>query len=182
MRMPTEQVLVNLALYDGVEDALQPDRGIWIDANGMIRAVGQVDDVLAEAGAAPVVDLGGEYVMPGLINMHTHFSLALPGPLGDTVHGSNLAELVLLHGRLGAAHPALRRDDRALRRRRAVRRLRPAPGDRGRRGRRPAHLHRRARALLHRRARPGRRRHLECDGADGFRRGVREPDQAPAPT
>ncbi|WP_406064110.1 amidohydrolase family protein [Micromonospora sp. NBC_00860] len=96
MRKPTEQVLVNLALYDGVQDALQPDRGIWIDADGMVRAVGQVDDVLAEAGATRVVDLGGEHVMPGLTNMHVHLSLGLPGHLADTVHGANLAELVLL--------------------------------------------------------------------------------------
>lgn len=62
----------------------------------MIKAVGTVDDVLAEAGDARVVDLGGDVVMPGLTNMHVHLSLGLPGHLADTVHRSNLAELVLL--------------------------------------------------------------------------------------
>ncbi|MFG1888766.1 amidohydrolase family protein [Micromonospora sp. NPDC049051] len=96
MCIPTEQVLVNFALYDGVRDDLQRDQGVWIGADGTIRAVGPVDDVLAEAGDARVVDLHGEHVMPGLTNMHVHLSLGLPGHFGDEVHRSNLAELVLL--------------------------------------------------------------------------------------
>lgn len=96
MHIPTEQVLVNLALYDGVRDDVQRDSGIWIGADGTIRAVGPVDDVLTEAGGARVVDLHGDHVMPGLTNMHVHLSLGLPGHLGDEVHRSNLAELVLL--------------------------------------------------------------------------------------
>lgn len=93
-----ETVLVNCSLYDGVTDAVQPDRGVWIGADGTIRAVGAADDVLAEArpDAPAIVDLAGSYLMPGLINMHVHLSLALPGHFGAEVHRSNLAELVLL--------------------------------------------------------------------------------------
>ncbi|GAB3841800.1 hypothetical protein GCM10029963_13700 [Micromonospora andamanensis] len=78
MHTATEQVLVNLALYDGVADHLQPDRGVRVGADGMIKAVGAVDDVLAEAGDARVVDLGGDVVMPGLTNMHVHLSSGCP--------------------------------------------------------------------------------------------------------
>ncbi|HEX5594487.1 MAG TPA: amidohydrolase family protein [Micromonosporaceae bacterium] len=92
----TEQVLVNCALYDGVSDASQPDRGVWIGADGRIRAVGPVDEILAVAGDARVVDLGGDHLMPGLANMHVHLSLGLPGRFGDEVKRANLAELVLL--------------------------------------------------------------------------------------
>ncbi len=34
MHTATEQVLVNLALYDGVADHLQPDRGVWVAPTG----------------------------------------------------------------------------------------------------------------------------------------------------
>ncbi|WP_144122950.1 amidohydrolase family protein [Catellatospora sichuanensis] len=96
MNRPTEQVLVNCAVYDAVTDTAQSDQGVWIGPDGLIRAVGPVDDVLAEAGDTTVVDLDGGYVMPGLTNMHVHLSLGLPGHFGDEVHRSDQAELVLL--------------------------------------------------------------------------------------
>ncbi len=90
-------VLVGCAVFDGVRDGLRPDAGIWVGADGTIRAVGSADDVLAEAPRdARVVDLDGDHVLPGLVNMHVHFGLALPGTLADTVHRANPAELVLL--------------------------------------------------------------------------------------
>ncbi|MEV6521751.1 amidohydrolase family protein [Longispora sp. NPDC051575] len=96
MNPRTEQVLVNLSLYDGVSDHSQPDRGLWIGPDGVIRAVGPVDDVLAEARGVRVVDLGGQHVMPGLTNMHVHLSLGLPGDFAAEVRGADQAELVLL--------------------------------------------------------------------------------------
>jgi imidazolonepropionase-like amidohydrolase len=45
--------------------------------DGVIAAVGPVDDVLGAARAAgepQIVDLDGAYLLPGLINMHTHLS------------------------------------------------------------------------------------------------------------
>jgi imidazolonepropionase-like amidohydrolase len=91
-----EQVLVNCAIYDAVTDGARPDQAVRVDAEGMIRAVGPVDDVLAEAGDVAVVDLDGGYVMPGLTNMHVHLALGLPGHLGDEVHRASDAALVLL--------------------------------------------------------------------------------------
>ncbi|MDI1463279.1 amidohydrolase family protein [Catellatospora sp. KI3] len=96
MFRPVEQVLVNCSVYDAVSDTVHPDHAVWVDPAGMIRAVGPVDDVLAEAPGRTVVDLGGGYLMPGLTNMHVHLSLGLPGHFGDEVHRSDQAELVLL--------------------------------------------------------------------------------------
>ena len=90
-------VLVNCALFDGRDDDVRSDTGIWVGGDGAIRAVGGSDDVRAEAPRdARVVDLDGDHVMAGLVNMHVHFGLALPGTLADTVHRANPAELVLL--------------------------------------------------------------------------------------
>ncbi|GAB1516635.1 amidohydrolase family protein [Actinophytocola sp. KF-1] len=90
-------VLVNCALFDGRGDDVRHDTGIWVGGDGAIRAVGGSDDVRAEAPRGTrVVDLDGDHVMAGLTNMHVHFGLALPGPLADTVHRANPAELVLL--------------------------------------------------------------------------------------
>ncbi|HEY3504479.1 MAG TPA: amidohydrolase family protein [Actinocatenispora sp.] len=94
--VPADRVLVDCALYDGVSDGVTTDRGIWIDQTGEIRAVGASDDVLAEARGATVVDMAGAYVMPGLTNMHVHLGLGLPGGMAEAVQRANLAELVLL--------------------------------------------------------------------------------------
>ncbi len=87
-------VLTNLRLIDGVEP--EPRQGL-----ALVVVDGVIADVVPEAeasglgDAAPRIDLGGAYVMPGLINMHTHFSLSLPGPGGDAVSALNPHELAL---------------------------------------------------------------------------------------
>lgn len=84
MTIPDEQLLTNATIIDGVAD--QPFRGAVLVAGGRINAVGAEEDVRALAGPGCVThDLSGAYLMAGLVNMHTHFSLALPGPAGDTV-------------------------------------------------------------------------------------------------
>lgn len=74
--------------------------GLWVDDSGRIAALGDPDTVLAAAREAavgvPVVDLDGAVVAPGLVNMHVHLGLGLPGPMAEQLHSSNLAELVLL--------------------------------------------------------------------------------------
>jgi imidazolonepropionase-like amidohydrolase len=76
-------VLANCSLVDLVGDRPRSGTGVWIDGN-RIRAVGAADDLIADAGRAgdvglEVIDLNGAYVTPGLINMHVHFGLVLPG-------------------------------------------------------------------------------------------------------
>lgn len=84
-----DAVLVNLRLIDGVDP--HPKEGLAIVVrDGVIAAI--VPEADAGDGA---IDLGGAHVMPGLINMHTHFSLSLPGPGGDAVSALDPHELAL---------------------------------------------------------------------------------------
>ncbi|KAA9106638.1 amidohydrolase family protein [Microbacterium rhizomatis] len=39
--------------------------------------------------------MGGAFVAPGLINMHTHFSLSLPGPVGEELEAMDAAGIAL---------------------------------------------------------------------------------------
>ena len=97
--------------------------------------------------------------MPGLINMHTHFSLSLPGAGGDAVSALDPHELALYMA--DGARRTLLSGVTTVRcvAEKGGARLRAAPGDRGGPRARPAHLHRRQGAVLHRRARPRHRRH-----------------------
>lgn len=96
---PDDLVLANCALFDGVTDTVATDTGVWVRSDGTIAAVGPSDDVIGQArtdSTPRIVDLAGDHVLPGLVNMHVHLGLGLPGTLADTVHRANLAELVLL--------------------------------------------------------------------------------------
>lgn len=90
--LPTvgDAVLTNLVLVDGLRP--QPRDGLaLIIRDGVLTEI--VD--AADAPREGAVDLGGRFVMPGLINMHTHFSLSLPGDGGDAVSSLDPAELAL---------------------------------------------------------------------------------------
>ena len=82
--------LVNLRLVDGDTPGPQDGLALVIE-DGIITAV------LPEAAAPATrrIDLGGAYVMPGLVNMHNHFSLSLPGPGGDAVSALGPHDLAL---------------------------------------------------------------------------------------
>jgi imidazolonepropionase-like amidohydrolase len=79
--LPTrgDAVLTNLRLVDGIDPRPQDGMAIVI-RDGVIAAIVADTDAGADA-----IDLRGAFVMPGLINMHTHFSLSLPGAGGDAV-------------------------------------------------------------------------------------------------
>jgi imidazolonepropionase-like amidohydrolase len=85
------KVLVNCHVFDGRGADLLRDRHVLIQ-DGKIAAIGPAGASGAPGGAA-VVDLHGSYLMAGLFNMHTHFGLALPGPLGDSIEAMAVHEL-----------------------------------------------------------------------------------------
>lgn len=87
--------ILDARVLEGI--APQPDAGIWVSGE-RIAAVGPFAEVAGKArAAAPIVetDLGGAFVTPGLVNMHTHFSLSLPGSAGDAVKDLSPYDLAL---------------------------------------------------------------------------------------
>ena len=89
--MPDTKVLINCNVFDGSSPQVQPDRYVLV-RNGEIAEIGPAGSAPEPDGAA-TVDLQGSYLMAGLLNMHTHFSLALPGPLAESVRAMSPHEL-----------------------------------------------------------------------------------------
>lgn len=83
-------MLVNCHVFDGSGAEVRRDQHVLV-RDGRIAAIGPAGQAAPEGAA--VVDLAGSYLMAGLFNMHTHFSLALPGPLGDSVRAMSPHEL-----------------------------------------------------------------------------------------
>lgn len=68
-RNETNYVLTNGVLLDGTEKMTpQTGRDIYIEGG----RIGAVADAAARREDYEVVDLGGQYVLPGLINLHVH--------------------------------------------------------------------------------------------------------------
>jgi imidazolonepropionase-like amidohydrolase len=91
--MGEAKVLVNCHVFDGRGTDVRRDQHVLVQ-DGKIAGIGPAGAAAAADGAA-VVDLHGSYLMAGLFNMHTHFGLALPGPLGDSIEAMPLHELAL---------------------------------------------------------------------------------------
>src|SRR5579859_905408 len=77
--MPSQTVLANCAVVDVLSGRVTPGSGVLVDGN-RIAGIGPVDELTGRSRDAEVIDLGGAHVLPGLINMHVHFGLSLPGP------------------------------------------------------------------------------------------------------
>jgi imidazolonepropionase-like amidohydrolase len=97
---PGSLLLTGCSVADAERDAPLEGAAVWIE-QGTIRAVGPEDRVRdqvreeASGDRPPVLALDGGTVIPGLFNMHTHLSLALPGPLGAQIAGMSAHELAL---------------------------------------------------------------------------------------
>ncbi len=81
MTTPTTNSLIIHAalLFDGANGATQPDQAVWI-TDGRIRAVGPAPAIRQQAPPdSQVIDLGDACLAPGLIDSHTHLSLAGDG-------------------------------------------------------------------------------------------------------
>ncbi|WP_203968633.1 amidohydrolase family protein [Sphaerisporangium melleum] len=170
-----EVVIVNCTVVDGraAEGAAPLHDAAVLVRGERVAAAGPRADVLRTAPDAPRIDLGGAHLTPGLVNMHTHLSLSLPGAGGEAVKAMGPHDLALYMA--GGARRTLEcgvttvrcvaeKDGADFALRRAIEAGQVA-GPR---------LYTAGRALVS----TGGHGHeggdtLECDGADGFRRGVR---------
>jgi imidazolonepropionase-like amidohydrolase len=176
----SEQLITGAAVFDGVADHVRQGVSVLV-RDERIVAVGPAAEIATQAGpSCDRIALGGSFLMAGLINMHTHFSLALPGTKGDEIrrmgpHAIALymaagARRTLLGGITGVRCVA-ERDHADFALRDAI-----AAGDAiGPR------IYTAGRALVCTGGHGHESRDtLECDGADGFRRGVRSQIRAGA--
>lgn len=67
----------SLRLFDGAGDDVIPDAWLHV-TDGQVRATGQ--GMPQDIPDGDVVDLGGRFVMPGLIDAHTHLEFPSRGP------------------------------------------------------------------------------------------------------
>lgn len=68
----TAHAFTNATLLDGTKDMAPAPGSTVIVERGVITAVGPADAIHVPAEAS-VIDVQGDYLMPGLINMHVHF-------------------------------------------------------------------------------------------------------------
>jgi imidazolonepropionase-like amidohydrolase len=169
----TDTLIRNCAIVDCVADRTVQSGAIWV-RDGRIQECGAEGEVRRNAPQEMAeLDLAGAFVMPGLVNMHTHFSLALPGGAGDRVKALGPHALALhmaagaretLRGGVTAVRCVAERDHADFALRDAITEGQ-VPGPR---------IFTAGQAVVC----TGGHGHegadtLECDGADGFRHGVR---------
>jgi 5-methylthioadenosine/S-adenosylhomocysteine deaminase len=79
---------VNTILTDGIVVTMNQDFDLFPDGAVAIRddrivAVGPSEDINAQYSADEVVSCGGQYILPGLVNAHTHVPMTLLRGLAD---------------------------------------------------------------------------------------------------
>jgi imidazolonepropionase-like amidohydrolase len=170
---PGDRLVRNCTVVDCTGDRPIASAAIWI-RDGRIQDCGEEDRIRRSvAPETEEIDLDGAYLMPGLVNMHTHFSLALPGKGGDQTRALGPHALAMYMA--AGARDTLRAGVTAVRcvaeRDHADFALRDAITAGQVQGPR---IYTAGQALVC----TGGHGHegtdtVECDGADGFRRGVR---------
>ena len=83
-------VITNCHLIDGVADAARPDASVAVE-NGLIAEVATGNDRVAVDGAT-VIDADGGWLLPGLWDVHVHLQFPEPPP-------ATLPESVIRYGR-----------------------------------------------------------------------------------
>lgn len=167
-----EEVLLTEAQVVDVETGTSAPGAVLV-RDGIIAGVGSRDELSAAASDAVELSLGGAYLAPGLMNMHTHFSLMLPGDHGRKVAALDDAGIALymadgarraLHAGVTTVRCVAERGHADFALRRSIQRGEVVGPD----------IYTAGQGLVC----TGGHGHeggetLECDGVDGFRRGVR---------
>ncbi|MDN4614588.1 amidohydrolase family protein [Leifsonia sp. F6_8S_P_1B] len=93
----TPALLTGARVFTGTGDGLI-DAAVLVGADGRIAAVGPAKELRAQAAGGPLrdVDLTGRVLAPGLINMHVHLGLALPGTAGAAIASKSDPDLLLV--------------------------------------------------------------------------------------
>jgi imidazolonepropionase-like amidohydrolase len=109
------QAFTNAQVFDGTGAPIM-ENGIVLVRDGMIAEVGSVDAVEVPEGAE-VIDLGGRYLIPGMINAHAHLDTAtaaanLPIPVVEQaeIYGYYGVTTLLSLGEANAAALNMRAD------------------------------------------------------------------------
>lgn len=94
--VPKDACLINCKIIDVITGSVSDDAGIAV-VDGRIAATGASAEIERGGGSrgVPVVDVKGAFVSPGLMNMHVHLGLSLPGTAGLRLRGESLAALAL---------------------------------------------------------------------------------------
>jgi imidazolonepropionase-like amidohydrolase len=74
-------LFTNARLFTGVDDSVVDQAAIWVDGP-YVRYSGRAADIGPVPDSVRRVDLGGQFVMPGMTESHAHLSYANNGP-GD---------------------------------------------------------------------------------------------------
>lgn len=90
---PGTTLLHNCHVVDSTATQARRDVAVLIEGD-RITAVGALHEIEVPDGAERI-DLGGRYLSPGLINMHTHLGLSLPGAMAAEVKAMTPVELAL---------------------------------------------------------------------------------------
>lgn len=80
-------------IVDVTDGKTIPNAVVLVEAN-RIKAIGPASEVKVPSGAR-TVNAAGKWLIPGLMNMHVHLGLALPGRAGAELAGESDADLVL---------------------------------------------------------------------------------------
>lgn len=168
---PPSLVLTEAHIVDVAAGSAAPG-AVWV-RDGRIAAVGAPDDVRRAAGGSPEHSMGGAHLIPGLMNMHNHFSLALPGERGAYVSSLDDAGIALymadgarraLHSGITTVRSVAERGHADFALRRAIQRGEVQGPD----------IFTAGQAIVCTGGHGHENRDtMECDGADGFASGVR---------
>jgi len=85
--------IVGAAVVNVEDGSVIPDAVVLIEGD-RIKAVGPASTINLPADVQKI-RLEGKWLAPGLLNMHTHFGLKLPGPAGAALENETDMELVL---------------------------------------------------------------------------------------